>query len=55
MIEAYIIDLQRDSEHVRAMQDYVTNEATLLSFRKGDIIKINPKQQAIDSGKKDNS
>ncbi|XP_072043238.1 unconventional myosin-XV-like [Amphiura filiformis] len=49
MIEAYIIDLQRDSEHVRALQDYVTNEATLLSFHKDDIIKVSVKQQVIDS------
>ena len=55
MIKAYIIDLQRDSEHVRAIQDYITHEATLLSFHKGDVIKVNPRQQMLESGRCDNA
>ncbi|XP_022092441.1 unconventional myosin-XV-like [Acanthaster planci] len=49
MIEAYIIDLERDSQYVRAIQDYITRESTLLSFRKGDIIKLNNKHPAAGS------
>ncbi|XP_038064735.1 unconventional myosin-XV-like [Patiria miniata] len=49
MIEAYIIDLERDSQYMRAIQDYITRESTLLSFRKGDIIKLTARHPAADS------
>ncbi|XP_071964019.1 unconventional myosin-XV-like [Antedon mediterranea] len=50
MIEAYIIDLERDSQHVRAVKDYITQESTLLSFHKGDIIKLAGVGQSLNSG-----
>ncbi|XP_033118504.1 unconventional myosin-XV-like isoform X3 [Anneissia japonica] len=49
MIEAYIIDLERDSQHVRAVKDYVTQESTLLSFRRGDVIKLAGASQSLNS------
>lgn len=50
MIEAYIIDLERDTQYMRAIQDYITRESTLLSFMKGDIIKLTTRHSATDSG-----
>ncbi|XP_071797205.1 unconventional myosin-XV-like isoform X2 [Asterias amurensis] len=49
MIEAYIIDLERDTQYMRAIQDYITRESTLLSFMKGDIIKLTTRHSATDS------
>uniref|UniRef100_T1JBR9 Unconventional myosin-XV n=1 Tax=Strigamia maritima TaxID=126957 RepID=T1JBR9_STRMM len=46
--------LEADSgahEYVRAVADYITRESTLLSFRKGDILRIvNNKNQYLDKG-----
>ncbi|XP_006816888.2 unconventional myosin-XVB-like, partial [Saccoglossus kowalevskii] len=50
MIEAYVIDLEKDSQYVRAIADYITKESTLLSFRKGDIIKLTAKQENLENG-----
>eukprot|EP00057_Strongylocentrotus_purpuratus_P022213 XP_011676687.1 PREDICTED: unconventional myosin-XV isoform X1 [Strongylocentrotus purpuratus] len=50
MIDAYVVDLEKDSHHMRAVQDYITRETTLLSFHKGDIIKVTGKHHVTDSG-----
>ncbi|XP_070579495.1 unconventional myosin-XV-like isoform X12 [Ptychodera flava] len=50
MVDAYIIDLEKDSQYVRAIADYITRESTLLSFRRGDFIKLTAKQDNIENG-----
>ncbi|XP_072168442.1 unconventional myosin-XV-like [Diadema setosum] len=50
MVDAYVLDLEKDSLHVRAIQDYITRETTLLSFHKGDIIKVTGKHHVTDPG-----
>ncbi|PIK54643.1 putative unconventional myosin-XV isoform X2 [Apostichopus japonicus] len=40
MIDGYITFQQEDSQFVRAIRDYSANESTLLSFQKGDVIKV---------------
>ncbi|XP_041473142.1 unconventional myosin-XV-like isoform X3 [Lytechinus variegatus] len=50
MIDAYVVDLEKDSHHMRAIQDYITRETTLLSFHKGDIIKVTGKHHVSDPG-----
>ena len=42
--------LQDPQEYVKAVADYVTRESTLLSFRKGDVIRIVNNEQYIDKG-----
>jgi myosin-15 len=36
--------------YVRAIKDYITRESTLLSFKKGDIIKVTNKDMHLDRG-----
>ena len=41
MITSYCSELDREIEFVQAIRDYVTNgDSSLLSFHKGDIIKL---------------
>lgn len=39
---------------MRAVADYVTRESTLLSFRKGDVIRVVRDEQYVDKGKEPN-
>nr|XP_023670818.1 unconventional myosin-XV-like [Paramormyrops kingsleyae] len=40
MVDFFITELKKDSDCVVAVQNYITDERTLLSFHKGDIIRL---------------
>uniref|UniRef100_A0A3P8RPX6 Myosin XVA n=1 Tax=Amphiprion percula TaxID=161767 RepID=A0A3P8RPX6_AMPPE len=40
MIDYFLTELKKDSEYVVAVRNYITEDRTLLSFHKGDIIKV---------------
>ncbi|XP_015264730.1 PREDICTED: unconventional myosin-XV [Gekko japonicus] len=42
MVDYFITELKKDSQYVVAIKNYVTNDKTLLSFHKGDIICLRP-------------
>lgn len=40
MIDLYLTESDRTNRYVVAMKDYITRESTLLSFKRGDVIKL---------------
>uniref|UniRef100_A0A8C2G385 Myosin XVAa n=1 Tax=Cyprinus carpio TaxID=7962 RepID=A0A8C2G385_CYPCA len=49
MIDYFITELKKDSDYVVAVRNYITDDRTLLSFHKGDIIRLQ-KMEGLDAG-----
>ncbi|XP_075942840.1 unconventional myosin-XV [Anarhichas minor] len=50
MIDYFLTELKKDSEYVVAVRNYVTEDRTLLSFHKGDIIRLQH-MDGLEAGK----
>ncbi|ELU02236.1 hypothetical protein CAPTEDRAFT_227847 [Capitella teleta] len=50
LIEAFCIESERDVMYVKATRNYRTRESTLLSFARGDVIKLTNKDMTLDRG-----
>ena len=50
-LRVVFVSWQEPAEYVKAVGDYVTRESSLLSFRKGDVIRIVHSEQYVDQGK----
>uniref|UniRef100_A0A672YL69 Myosin XVAa n=1 Tax=Sphaeramia orbicularis TaxID=375764 RepID=A0A672YL69_9TELE len=50
MIDYFLTELKKDSEYVVAVRNYITEDRTLLSFHKGDIIRLQH-MDGLDVGK----
>ncbi|KAG7316984.1 hypothetical protein KOW79_019282 [Hemibagrus wyckioides] len=49
MIDYFITELKKDSDYVVAVRNYITDDRTMLSFHKGDIIRLQ-KMDGLEEG-----
>ena len=50
LVEAFLIESEQNVMYVRAVKSYVTRDASLLSFQKGDVVKLTNKDMTLDRG-----
>ncbi|XP_041362375.1 unconventional myosin-XV-like isoform X3 [Gigantopelta aegis] len=50
MVDKFCSESEKGNKYVVATKDYVTRESTLLSFQRGDIIKLVETEMHLDSG-----
>ncbi|XP_037648825.1 unconventional myosin-XV isoform X6 [Sebastes umbrosus] len=50
MIDYFLTELKKDSEYVVAVRNYITEDRSLLSFHKGDIIRLQ-QMDGLEAGK----
>ncbi|XP_027004193.2 unconventional myosin-XV [Tachysurus fulvidraco] len=49
MIDYFITELKKDSDYVVAVRNYITDDKTMLSFHKGDVIRLQ-KMDGLEEG-----
>ncbi|GFR82922.1 myosin-XV, partial [Elysia marginata] len=50
MIDRFCQESEKGNQYVVAIKDYITRESTLLSFKRGDIIKLMDPEMDLESG-----
>ena len=50
MVDRFCQESERGNKYVVAVRDYITRESTLLSFKRGDIIKLMDPEMNLESG-----
>lgn len=50
MIDSFLSESDKGNKYVISMKDYITRESTLLSFKRGDIIKLVDAEIPMEDG-----